>query len=75
MNTLFSLIGCPICAKASMAIAKVNTELPPSRQIWEIKVLPQEINGKFIGDPRLNFMAELHKSQSFQNWTFPILVI
>lgn len=75
MKTLFSLISCPFCNTASLAVLHANCNLPLDKQIKIIEVLPNEINGKAIGDARLAFLAELNKSTSVQEWGFPILAL
>ena len=75
MNCLFSLFACPYCSVASLSIQQANTTLPLNQRIAEVIVMPQEINGKWIGDPRLAFLAELNKTESLQQWGFPVLVL
>ena len=75
MKTLFALLGCPFCNTASLAIAAANCNLSVKDQVKIIEVLPNEINHKAFGDPRMSFLAALNKSESLQEWGFPILVL
>lgn len=75
VNVLYSLMGCPYCRTASLAVIHANLTLPLNKRITIIEVLPQEINGRAIGDPRLAFLAELNKNPSIQEWGFPVLVL
>jgi hypothetical protein len=75
MRNLFALISCPYCNVAALAVMDANCSLPLRQRINITEVLPQEINHKAIGDPRLSFLATLNKSESVQEWGFPILVL
>lgn len=75
MRTLFAMIGCPYCAIASLGVIQANCSLPLDKQINIVEVLPQEINRRAIGDPRLSVLAALHKSESVQEWGFPVLML
>jgi len=75
IKLLYSLLGCPYCNIAGLSILFANCNLPVGNRVSIIEVLPNELNHKALGDPRLSFLSALNKSESVQEWGFPVLVL
>ena len=75
MRCLFSLFGCPYCLTASLAVQEVNITLPIGQKIQTIEVFPQQVDGQFVGDPRLWKMAYMKKNPSIETMEFPVLFV
>lgn len=75
MRTLFSLIGCPYCEIASLAVLKMNMSLPFDRRIRIVSMMPVILGRRYLGDASTRFLAAKFDHPNPMGWNTPVLVV